>query len=116
VGAVGAVGPVGFTGTFPPADTGVGTSVVQPGNASGIFPTIGPSAAPGSGTAERVGAVPDAYRSGLPLAPIGLVVALVMGAAWFALVVRGARGEISARLVQSPFRRWRAGRPGSGKP
>jgi hypothetical protein len=98
VGAVGAVGPVGFTGTFPPADTGVGSSLVQPGNAAGMFPTIGPSAAPGSGPAQRVGAVPDAYRSGLPLAPIGLVVALVMGAAWFALAGLG------------PFRRWRAGR------
>ena len=98
VGAVGAVGSVGFTGTFPPADTGVGTSVVQPGNASGIFPTIGPSGTTGSGAAPRVGAIPDAYRSGLPLAPIGLVVALVMGAAWFALAGLG------------PFRRWRAGR------
>jgi len=92
--SLGAVGAVGFTGSFPPADTGTGTSVVQPGSASGIFPTIGPSGA--SGPAPRLGAVPDAYRSGMPLAPVGLVVALVMGAAWFALAGR------------EPLRRWRA--------
>lgn len=95
--SLGAVGAVGFTGSFP-ADTGVGTSVVQPGNASGMFPAIGPSGSAGAGAAPRVGAVPDAYRSGLPLAPLGLVVALVMGAAWFALAGLG------------PFRRWRATR------
>lgn len=96
--SLGAVGAVGFTGSFPPADTGVGTSVVQPGSASGIFPTIGPSGAAASGPAPRLGAVPDAYRSGLPLAPLGLVVALVMGAAWFVLAGR------------DPLRRWRASR------
>lgn len=94
--SLGAVGAVGFTGSFPPADTGVGTSVVQPGSASGIFPTIGPSGA--SGPPPRLGAVPDAYRSGMPLAPVGLVVALVMGAAWFVLAGR------------DPLRRWRARR------
>lgn len=95
--SVGAVGAVGFTGSFPTLGT-TGTPLTQAGNATGMFPAIGPSASPGSGTVPRVGAVPDAYRSGLPLAPLGLVVALVMGAAWFALAGLG------------PFRRWRAGR------
>ncbi len=101
--SLGAVGAVGFTGSFPSANTGVGTSVVQPGSASGIFPTIGPSGASGSGSGPgtRLGAVPDAYRSGMPLAPVGLVVALVMGAAWFALAGLG------------PFRRWKSGRSGA---
>lgn len=71
---------------------GTGTSLVQPGSASGIFPTIGPSATASPDAGSPVaGAIPDAYRSGLPLAPVGLVVALLMGAAWFALLIRGRR-------------------------
>jgi len=99
-------GAVGFTGSFPPAIGNSGSSVVSPGSASGLFPAVGPSAGrAGSGGALPVPrAIPDAYRSGLPLAPVGLVVALVMGAAWFALAGRG------------PFRRRRSGRAAAGQP
>lgn len=93
-GSVGAPGSVGFTGSFPAlTSTGQSSSILGPGSASGLFPTVGPAGqgAPGSampqpGT-ERLEAA--AYKGGLPLAPVGLAVALVLAAVWGALTLPG---------------------------
>lgn len=91
-GSVGAPGAVGFTGSFPAlTSTGQSSSILGPGNASGLFPTVGPSGqAPGSapqpGT-ERLEAA--AYKGGLPLAPVGLAVGLTLAAVWGWLTLPG---------------------------
>lgn len=93
-GSVGAPGSVGFTGSFPAlTSTGQSSPILGPGSASGLFPTVGPagqgasgSAAPQPGT-ERLEAA--AYKGGLPLAPVGLAVALVLAAVWGALTLPG---------------------------
>jgi hypothetical protein len=67
---------------------------VGPGSANGLFPTVGPASgqgAPGS-TASRPGTErleAAAYKGGLPLAPVGLAVALVLSALWGALTLPG---------------------------
>ncbi len=95
VGATGSVGSVGFTGSFPQlTTTGQSDSIVGPGSANGLFPTVGPASsqgAPGSTAAQpgtqRLEAA--AYKGGLPLAPVGLAMALVLSAVWGALTLPG---------------------------
>jgi hypothetical protein len=94
-GSTGAAGPSsglagspGFTGAFPPRLTGTSNSIVGAGDASGLFPKISPSATASSafppGTAHRAEL---AAASGLPLAPAGLVIALVIAALGIGLAI-----------------------------
>jgi hypothetical protein len=94
-GSVGASGSVGFTGSFPAlTTTGQSSSIVGPGSANGLFPAVGQSfsqGAPGSIAAqpgtERLEAA--AYKGGLPLAPVGMALALVLAGVWGWLTLPG---------------------------
>jgi hypothetical protein len=63
-----------------PTLAGTGGTVVSPGNASGLFPTISAAPSPSpSARAQAAGQVPaEATGFAVPLAPAGLVVAVVI--------------------------------------
>ena len=89
-GTVGAPGSAGFTGTFPPQISGPGFVVVGAGNATNLFPRIGPSPTSSPGFPSGIArAELAAEHGGMPLAPAGLVVGLVLAGAWLALVGPG---------------------------
>jgi hypothetical protein len=69
-----------------PALPANGSSITAAGNASGLFPTISPAAAPGTQFSEKLRAVPAA--SGLKLAPTAVVLGLVTVALGLGLAMK----------------------------
>jgi hypothetical protein len=69
-----------------PAFSGKAPSITAAGNASGLFPTISPTGAPGTQFSEKLQAAPAA--TGLKLAPTAVVLGLVAVALGLALAMR----------------------------
>jgi hypothetical protein len=80
VGAGPTLPPIPLPTLAGPTLSGSGSTVVSPGNASGLFPTISASPPPSpSAQAQAAGEVPaEATGFAVPLAPAGLVVAVVI--------------------------------------